>query len=344
MTPAAHESIPAAAVDVALAGVALKTMITDLSSLTHVLRSALPAPVDADGRLSQPGHVVHAAAAVLARVEEILPLAVTLERKGNTSWDGIGQVLGTTRQTAWERFAPAVEAFEYSRPRLVPDNENLVEVVRRAQDVLEHVEAYEQDTADDAEPWQLPAPLAGSVALRALTRIEDVLRRRVGSFHDADRPPGARLFGPARRPEHTAVRPVVVDQADVTVLTEALTVATRALSPAARCSVTDPAERERLRDLAEVLDQFSTGGFRASWDAGSPVDATADLLQPLARLIALLELPLDDDAIALLDAMAPVLPGCDITMSPQLEAAYERLAGRFNEVLDDADPLARYRY
>jgi hypothetical protein len=48
-------------------------------------------------------------------VQEFLTEWVELARSRKLSWAEIGKVLGTTRQSAWERFAQRVERLRSSR-------------------------------------------------------------------------------------------------------------------------------------------------------------------------------------------------------------------------------------
>ena len=50
-----------------------------------------------------------------AQVQEFLTEWVELARSRKLSWAEIGKVLGTTRQSAWERFAQRVERLRSSR-------------------------------------------------------------------------------------------------------------------------------------------------------------------------------------------------------------------------------------
>ncbi|HEX6359475.1 hypothetical protein [Actinophytocola sp.] len=337
MTPPDTDSGTLLAEDAHRARLVLSVQAAKLSASCRVLVAGH------DATRREPGALVATAATLAGHAEHVLTLAVIAERMAGASWQNIGDVLGITRQSAWTRFAGAAETFEQRRPRLVPDNEDLVELVRRALDVLEHVEAYTQDTAPDAEPWVVPAPLADSVALQALCRVAHVLEQAVGSFRDADQPPGPRIFGPDGRDEHVAFRAVIVNRADLDTLAEALTVATVALSPAERAAEEDPAARDRLANLAKILDEFSPGGFRASWDGGRPLDSPDDTLLPLTRLLALFALPDDDDTVRIVERLASA-GGADVRLTASQELAYHRLADRLNRIITGGDPLSRFMY
>jgi hypothetical protein len=175
------------------------------------------------------------------------------------------------------------------------------------------------------EPYVLPSPLAGRVALEAWYRVHDALRRPTPRW-------GYQLLAPDGRYEYLPLHVVTVEVADLNVLDGALQALNRALLPAG-----DPGRDGELAELlAEVADAFSGGlGGRRLTAKG--------LVGDFGRVLGVLTLAPDDDTRLLLDR----LDGVDvdtIVLTPTDAAAYTRLAGRFTLLLADADPLARFGY
>ena len=50
------------------------------------------------------GAVLHLLASIAAQVQEVLPLAVADARDQEYSWAQVGDLLGVTRASAWERY------------------------------------------------------------------------------------------------------------------------------------------------------------------------------------------------------------------------------------------------
>lgn len=97
-------------------------------------------PTRSDG-YARAGEYVEMGARLLSEAQQVLELAVILEREKGTSWEDIGAALDITKQTAHERFSAA---FQRWRARLaepwVPDRGGLLSLQL-------------QDGAEDPEKW-----------------------------------------------------------------------------------------------------------------------------------------------------------------------------------------------
>ncbi|HEY3561805.1 MAG TPA: hypothetical protein VGL05_30275 [Kribbella sp.] len=226
---------------------------------------------------------------------------------------------------------------------LVPDVEELVPLFVHAEELLLQLAVSEEDSAEDPEPWVLPAPIAGREALVTLYRVWEVLR---GALDELARPriePGAstrpRLFHGSY--EHASFRAVPIATADRRLLAAAVDQLEVALMPAARRGAGkeagNPWDRKRLSDLTELLEQIADGESK-------PTTRT-ELIQPVVRLSRLLNLPPDDDAAVLLDVVrASAEAGTDAQLTSAQNEAYGRIATRVNTILTGGDPLARWAY
>ncbi len=87
------------------------------------------------------------------------------------------------------------------------------------------------------------------------------------------------------------------------------------------------------------MEQLDTD--TADWP--TPPGTREDLLHPLARLIAMLDLPNDTDT-QLLKELIRAHPDGDLVLTPAQEDAYQHLAARINLVQSDADVTTRFLY
>jgi hypothetical protein len=74
--------------------------------------------------------------------------------------------------------------------------------------------------------------------------------------------------------------------------------------------------------------------------AGTP----AQLVEPLARVLAVLDLPPDEDSRLLVDRLAGSDPYTILVLSAEEAAAYERLSHRLNLILADGSPLQQSKW
>ena len=222
--------------------------------------------------------------------------------------------------------------------RLVPDDAAFALMYRRAENLLQGLARVEQSSAAEAGPGLLPTALTGGEALGALQRAGENLRDALDAFSVPPADPGQsirpRVFAEGR--ERMPLRVVWIWQAAIETLAAALRVINLALAPVDRAAVHDPEQRRRLDDLAELLDDFAPD--LDLWTGTPHPPGRKELLQPLARLIALLDLPGDDDTTVLL-AVLQANPDADVELATRQAAAYDRVAERINLLLTDGDPL-----
>lgn len=69
------------------------------------------------GWLGDGGAEVHLLSSLLAEAERQLPQSVALARDQDYSWAEIGDLLGTTRAAAWQRFADQARTIARRRRR-----------------------------------------------------------------------------------------------------------------------------------------------------------------------------------------------------------------------------------
>jgi hypothetical protein len=222
---------------------------------------------------------------------------------------------------------------------LVPDVEELAAAFESAEDLLLALAVSEEDSAEDPEPWVLPAPLAGREAMVALHRILEALRGAMDELALPRTAPDAstrpRLFSNGY--EHAPFRAVPIATADRQLLAAAAGQLELALTPSKRRAAGNPWDSKRLTDLAELLEQIADGETK-------PTTST-ELIQPLTRLSRLLNLPPDDDTELLLGIVrTSAESGADVELTAAQTAAYGKTATRINTILTGGDPLARWAY
>lgn len=226
--------------------------------------------------------------------------------------------------------------------RLVPDTDELYLLWQQAEDVLMWLRNSEADADPGEERWLLPEPIADGRADEALGRVLDDLREYldVVQYPPPENGTGRpRLLAPDGRYEHLPLRAVRLDPADLHLLAGAVAVINQALSPAADKQEAD--EDQCLVDLLELLSCMEPDS--ALWPAIPRRLTPSELLRPLARLVAVLDLAPDRDTQMLTDALR-AHPEEDLVLTAAQESAYQRVAGRINLLLADADPVSRYLY
>jgi hypothetical protein len=231
---------------------------------------------------------------------------------------------------------------------LVPEVEELAAICAGAEDLLLTLAVAEEDSAEDPAPWVLPAPIRGRQALDTLHRVMAELRDTVDGLalppvepSDSTRP---RLFSDER--ERVPLRAVQIAIGDRRMLAAAVGQLQLALSPAARRGIDNPWERKRLSDLAELLEQIEDSEQAATSSYGQPKrDGDTSVVQQLARLSGLLNLPPDDDTTLLVGIVrTSAESGADAHLTPSQTTAYGKTVTRLNTVLTGGDPLARWVY
>lgn len=241
--------------------------------------------------------------------------------------------------------------------RLVPDTDELHVLGQQAEDVLLWLRNSEQDIdsdpdsnpGPDAERWLLPEPIADGRADDAFGRVLDELREHLDVVQHPLPDAGTgrpRLLAPDGRYEHLPLRAVPLDQADLHLLAGAVAVINQALSLDAGKRETDPDQSRKLDDLLDLLSSMEPDPVL--WET-APQALTSrrltasELLRPLARLVAVLDLAPDEDT-RMLTAALRANPEHDLVLTASQERAYQRVASRINLLLADADPVSRYLY
>lgn len=220
---------------------------------------------------------------------------------------------------------------------LVPDlDDELTVVLSQVEELLLTVAAAALDALNDdhgheVQPLMLPAPLAGRVALDALNRVQAVVEP-TQTRDGRPAPGGGRLLGADGRYEHRPLRLVVLDPADLDVLSAAAATMGHELATGPR----------------SVLWEVLHAGAEAAAGAGlyGLTETTViphALVEALARAHDLLDLAVTDDTRTVATRVADLDHG-DIVLTPSEDAAYERLRDRFNTTWTGADPLATWTY
>ncbi|MFD7161692.1 hypothetical protein ACFV9C_44405 [Kribbella sp. NPDC059898] len=223
---------------------------------------------------------------------------------------------------------------------LVPDVDELRPIFEHAEELLLALVVTEEDSAEDPEPWVLPAPLTGrDGALAALYRVWEVLRGAVDELAlpriEPDASTRPRLLSGSR--ERVPFRAVPIATADRELLAAAVAQLELALTPSKRRGAGNPWDGKRLSDLAELLEQIADGEPKPTTEA--------ELIQPLTRISRLLSLPPDDDTTVLLDVVrTSAATGADVELTSAQTTAYGKTATKVNTILTGGDPLARWVY
>ena len=218
------------------------------------------------------------------------------------------------------------------RSVLVPDlDDELIVVLNQVEELLLVLD-FDQHPAgahvDAGEPLVLPAPLADRVALDALNRVQAAVAP-TQTRHDRATPAGGRLLGADGRYEHRPLRLIHLEETDLQMLAAAAAVLGRELAIRPHSTLS-----EAMTDGAEAA-----GGVNPYGPAPTP----QVLVETLARAHGLLDLAVTADTRALA-ARVTDLDHHDVVLTSDEEAAYQRLADRFNAMWASSDPLARWIY
>jgi hypothetical protein len=211
--------------------------------------------------------------------------------------------------------------------RLIPDlGGELCHALGQVEELLLTLSAWEDDPDGLAE---LPAPLAARVALEALNRVQDAIQP-TQTLPGRPDPVGGRLLGPDGRYEHRPLRLVPIDPDDLRVLDEAAAQLGQALA-------TNP-----HGELAEAM----AAGAEAAASTFGPTPEPVELVTALARALGVLDLAATDSAgdTRVLAELVLKAAGADVVLSPTAEAAYQRLADRYNTMWADRDGTDRFLY
>jgi hypothetical protein len=203
---------------------------------------------------------------------------------------------------------------------LIPDlDDDLCNALGQVEQLLLTLATWEE--ASDVPV--LSAPLAGWVALKALYRVQTVIKP-TQSRADWPSPPG-RILGPDGGPERRPLRLVQLDPTDVEVLGAAAAVLGQELA---------------LDPYGELFEAMAAGA-EASAGVYGPEPLPVQLVEALARVHGLLDLVLTDDT-ARLTALLDAAGDTDVVLSPADEAAYIRTAERFNVMWGLSNGLDRF--
>ena len=215
------------------------------------------------------------------------------------------------------------EAVAGTAVRLIPDlHDELSEVLWQVEEVLITLAVWESDTG---EPTTLPTPLARREALEALDRLEAVIEP-TQSRHN--QPAGSgRLLGPDGHYQHRPLRLATIDRADLATLTAAAQLLGQALATAPHS------------ELTEAL----TLGATITAPLHGPAPEPVALVEGLARALGVLDLETTPDT-ARLTTILTSAGHADVVLSAPDEAAYQRLAQRFNDMWTSGNDIHRSRY
>jgi hypothetical protein len=204
--------------------------------------------------------------------------------------------------------------------RLVPDlDDELTVALASVEELLLTLAAWEGEDSG----LGLPVPLAGRVALEATGRLWAALAPTQGNrARQAGRT--GRLFGPDGRYEHLPFRLADVDPGDVATLAAA---ARELGSP----SASDPA-----RDAVEVGADMAYGCHDET--------SCEQLVMRVAQIAGLLDLAETADTTVLRGLLETAGPAGDVVLTVDAEAAYQHLAGRFNQMWVLGSGMSRFLY
>ena len=207
-----------------------------------------------------------------------------------------------------------------SSTRLVPDlDDELTVALASVEELLLTLAAWE----DEDPGLGLPPPLAGQAALQATRRLWTALTPTQGDRALQAGHTG-RLLGPGGRYEHLPFRLAEVDPADVAALTEA---ARELGSP----SASDP-----VRDAVEAGAGIAYGCHDEA--------SCQQLVMRAAQIAGLLDLAETTDTAVLRELLETAGPAVDVVLTVDAEAAYQRLAERFNQMWALGSGMSRFLY
>lgn len=219
------------------------------------------------------------------------------------------------------------------RGRLVIDDGEAHALLWRSEDLLLQLAANEEHAEPGTESWHLPQPLAGRVALDALYRIWDAPVLVDEQCH----PSTGRTLAPDGRYEHAPLRLIPVDQHDIDLLFAAAATCNQALTPGFDNGSVEYAD---LRELLHAIEPDPD-----LWPNRNVPDTPGGVVDPLVRLVTLLDLAPDTDIELLTQRLTTDnTANNNIVLSPNEEAAYQRFATRWVAILSDGDPLQRWLY
>lgn len=141
-----------------------------------------------------------------------------------------------------------------TRVVLLPDDTALLDVLQRAEQLLEDITTCEQGAAQDPNkpaPWRLPTPVADGAATSALSRVVSAVHARLTPAGIPTREP--RLLAPDGRYEHLPLRRVQLTAHDADTLAAAARVCQQALTAP---SAAGPQQRVLLEDLRELFSSI----------------------------------------------------------------------------------------
>lgn len=204
------------------------------------------------------------------------------------------------------------------RPILLPDlDAELTTALTHIEEVLLSLGGWEDDPA--ADPVELPSPIAGGVALRAVRRLWDAVAPTQGEY--AGRAGLTQtMYSPDGRYEHIPLRLAHLDQDDVDVLA------------AAAKQLTAPVSDWHVRD---ALDQMARA-----------FNATGDELSVRAiRLANLLDMrTADPDSQAIVRVLDGEGRAARMVLTEAEEQAYRRVTREMNHRWTDGSPIAVWGY
>lgn len=204
--------------------------------------------------------------------------------------------------------------------RLVPDlDDELTVALASVEELLLTLAAWE----DEDPGLGLPVPLAGRVALQATGRLWAALAPTQGDRAlQAGRT--GRLFGPDGRYEHLPFRLAEVDTGDVA-----------ALAAAAR-ELGSPSASDAVRDAVEAGADMAYGGHDET--------SCEQLVMRVAQIAGLLDLAETADSTVLRTLLEAAGPNGDVVLTADADAAYQRLAARFNQMWALGSGQSRFLY
>ncbi|MPQ96700.1 LuxR family transcriptional regulator [Modestobacter sp. I12A-02628] len=178
----------------------------------------------------------------------------------------------------------------------------------------------EEDPPLERQPLQLPAPLAGQVALGAVQRLIEALTptQSLGPEH-------GRLLAPDGSHARAPLSVLVLPLADI-----------RTLSLTAQALGNPGLDR----DVAGVVDGYA---HTLSTDPRHPVHRT-ELVSQIARVAGLLDLADTEQTQLLVARLSGNPPGRDLALTRAEEAAYDHTADRMNAMWGLGSPATRIFY
>lgn len=227
--------------------------------------------------------------------------------------------------------ASSLSTAPLSRIVLLPDDTMVLELLARAEQLLEVLTACEQASVEDPDqvrPWRLPAPVADGLATSALSRVASAVYARLTPAGVPTQRP--RLLAPARRYEHLPLRRVPLHTADAETLAAAARLCHQALAEPGHA---EPGQRLLLAELGKLLGCI---------DGDPTFDPRIGAVPALAAVAALTAEP-GQDLAQLADLLAQA-GQTDLVLTPEAEQTYQRVADWMNSTLFGGDPLERWAW